>query len=152
MGSLNKVQLIANLTADPEIRYATSGTAVGNIRVATTERIRDANGEWTNKPEYHRVVCFSAQAENAGKYLAKGRQVYVEGRLQTREWEDANGVKRWSTEIVASNIQYLGANPNAAQNGNADKQQQDAPAPAPAATQAEPPPPPPINPESGLPF
>jgi single-strand DNA-binding protein len=105
---INKVILVGNLGADPEIRYTTSGTAVANLRLATTETYTDKNGERTEKTEWHRVVLWGKTAETASQYLTKGKQVYVEGRLQTRDWQDKDGTKRFSTEIHASNMIMLG--------------------------------------------
>jgi len=106
---VNKVILIGRLGADPEVRYTPSGTAVVQINIATTERVPAGEGNWEDKTEWHRVVAFGKTAENCGNYLSKGRQVYIEGRLQTRQWEDAQGVKRYTTEIVARDIQFLGS-------------------------------------------
>ena len=106
--SVNKVILLGHLGADPEMRYTQSGTAVGNLRIATNETWTDKSGQRQERTEWHRVVTFGRTAENVGKYLKKGRQIYVEGRLQTRDWEDRDGNKRYTTEIVASNITFLG--------------------------------------------
>ena len=100
MASVNKVILVGNLGRDPETRYTTGGDAVTNIRVATTDTWKDKNGEKQEKTEWHTVVFFGRQAEIAGEYLKKGRQVYVEGRLQTRKWQDKEGQDRYSTEVV----------------------------------------------------
>ena len=104
---VNKVIIVGNLGADPELRYTQSGTAVANLRLATNERWSDKDGNQQERTEWHRVVVWGRQAENCEKYLAKGRQVYVEGRLQTRDWEDRDGNKRYTTEIVAQNVQFL---------------------------------------------
>jgi single-strand DNA-binding protein len=108
MASVNKVILIGNLGADPELRYTNTGTAVANFRVATNEQWTDKNGERQERTEWHQIVVWGKQAENCGKYLRKGRSVYVEGRLQTRQWEDQSGNKRYTTEVVAQLIQFLG--------------------------------------------
>ena len=108
MASVNKVILIGNLGRDPETRYMPDGGAVTNISVATTDVWKDKNGEKQEKTEWHRVAFFGKLAEIAGEYLKKGSQVYVEGRLQTREWEK-DGVKRYTTEIVANQMQMLGS-------------------------------------------
>src|SRR5438093_13525680 len=108
MASVNKVILVGNLGRDPETRYTTSGDAVTNIRVATTDTWKDKNGEKQERTEWHTVVFFGRQAEIAGEYLKKGRQVYVEGRLQTRKWTDKDGVEKYSTEIVADRMQLIG--------------------------------------------
>jgi len=109
MASVNKVILVGNLGRDPETRYTTSGDAVTNIRVATTDTWKDKNGEKQEKTEWHTVVFFGRQAEIAGEYLKKGKQVYVEGRLQTRKWQDKEGQDRYTTEIVAERMQMLGS-------------------------------------------
>jgi single-strand DNA-binding protein len=107
---LNKVMLIGNLGADPEIRYGTGGgSQITNIRLATAESWRDKEtGDQQERTEWHRVVFFGRLAEVAGEYLKKGSQVYVEGRIQTRKWNDKEGVERFSTEIIASEMQMLG--------------------------------------------
>ncbi|HEX8012438.1 MAG TPA: single-stranded DNA-binding protein [Casimicrobiaceae bacterium] len=109
MASVNKVILVGNLGRDPETRYTTSGDAVTNIRVATTDTWKDKNGEKQEKTEWHTVVFFGRQAEIAGEYLKKGRQVYIEGRLQTRKWQDKDGQDRYTTEIIADRMQMLGS-------------------------------------------
>lgn len=108
MASVNKVILIGNLGADPETRYLPSGDAVTNIRIATTETWKDKNGEKQEHTEWHRVAFFGRLAEIAGEYLKKGSPVYVEGRLQTRKWQDKDGQDRYSTEIRAERMQLLG--------------------------------------------
>ena len=108
MASFNKVLLIGNLGADPEVRYTPSGAAVANFNIATTEVWNDKSGERQERTEWHRIVVFGRQAENCGEYLRKGRPVHVEGRLQTRQWEDRNGEKRYTTEIVAQSVTFLG--------------------------------------------
>lgn len=106
---INKVILIGNLGQDPEIKYMPSGSAVCNVSVATTDSWSDkASGERQERTEWHRVVLFRRLAEIAGEYLRKGSQVYVEGRLQTRKWQDSSGQDRYSTEIVAQDMQMLG--------------------------------------------
>jgi len=108
MASVNKVILIGNLGRDPETRYTTGGDAVTNIRLATTDTWKDKNGEKQERTEWHTIVFYGRQAEIAGEYLKKGRQVYVEGRLQTRKWQDKEGQDRYTTEIVADRMQMLG--------------------------------------------
>jgi single-strand DNA-binding protein len=109
MASVNKVILVGNLGADPETRYLPSGEAVTNIRVATTDRWKDkASGEQKEATEWHRVAFFGRLAEIAGEYLKKGSQVYIEGRIRTRKWQDKEGQDRYSTEIVADTMQMLG--------------------------------------------
>lgn len=105
--AVNKVILIGNLGADPELRYTQTGQAVANLRIATNERWTDKDGAQQERTEWHRVVVWGRQAENCEKYLSKGRQVYIEGKLQTRDWDDRDGNKRYSTEIVAQNVQFL---------------------------------------------
>ena len=108
MASVNKVILVGNLGRDPETRYTTSGDAVTNIRLATTDTWKDKNGEKQERTEWHNVVFYGRQAEVAGEYLKKGRQIYVEGRLQTRKWQDKEGQDRYTTEIIADRMQMLG--------------------------------------------
>ena len=117
MASVNKVILIGNLGRDPETRYTTGGDAVTNIRLATTDTWKDKAGEKQEKTEWHSVVFFGRQAEIAGEYLKKGRQIYVEGRLQTRKWQDKEGQDRYTTEIVADRMQMLGSRQGAGDAG-----------------------------------
>ena len=106
---INKAIIVGNLGRDPEVRYTANGNAIANITVATTESWKDKqSGERQEKTEWHRVVFFGRLAEIAGEYLKKGAQVYIEGRLQTREWEDKNQVKRKTTEIRCDNFTMLG--------------------------------------------
>jgi single-strand DNA-binding protein len=123
MAGINKVILIGNLGADPEVRYTGNGTAVASFRIATTERWTNPNGEKGERTEWHRIVAWRRLAEICGEYLSKGKQVYVEGRLQTRSWEDKDGNKRWTTEIVALNMQMLGS--PAEQNFSQENSKQD---------------------------
>ena len=107
---INKAIIVGNLGRDPEVRYTANGNAIANITVATTESWKDKqSGERQEKTEWHRVVFFGRLAEIAGEYLKKGSQVYIEGRLQTRKWEDKSGQERYTTEIVASEMQMLGS-------------------------------------------
>ncbi len=106
--SVNKVILVGNLGKDPELRYTASGTAVCNFSMATTERFKDREGQQQDKTEWHNIVCWRQLAEICGKYLTKGKQIYIEGKLQTRKWEDRDGNSRYSTEIVADQMQMLG--------------------------------------------
>ena len=108
MASINKVILIGNLGADPEIRYTSSGTAVANFRIATNDRWTNKNGEKEERTEWHRIVAFGRLGEICGEYLSKGKPVYIEGRLQTRTWEDRDGNQRTTTEIIATTMQMLG--------------------------------------------
>jgi single-strand DNA-binding protein len=109
MASLNKVMLIGNLGKDPEVRYTTSGTAVASFSLATSERFKNKSGEWEERTEWHNVTLWGRQAEVAGEWLAKGKTVYIEGRLQTRKWQDKDGRDRYTTEIVGERMQMLGA-------------------------------------------
>ncbi len=104
---LNKVMIIGHLGADPELRYTQSGSPVATLRVATDESFTDREGNRTERTEWHRVVVFQRAAENCSQYLHKGSLVYVEGRLQTRKWQDQNGQDRFSTEIRADRVQFL---------------------------------------------
>lgn len=107
---VNKVILVGNLGRDPEVRYSPNGQAVANVTLATSESWKDKNtGEKQERTEWHRVVFFGRLAEIAGEYLKKGAQIYVEGRLQTRKWQDKDGNDRYTTEIVASDMQMLGS-------------------------------------------
>ena len=108
MSGVNKVILVGNLGADPTLRYTPSGTAVANFNVATTEKFTNKSGEKESRTEWHRVVAWARLAEICNEYLKKGKQVYVEGRLQTRSWEDQQGQKKYMTEIVANNMVMLG--------------------------------------------
>lgn len=109
MRGVNKVILVGNLGKDPDIRYMPSGAAVANVTIATNESWKDKNtGEMREKTEWHNVVFFNRLAEIVGEYLKKGSQVYVEGRLQTRKWQDKSGNDRYTTEIIASEMQMLG--------------------------------------------
>ena len=105
---INKAILIGNLGADPEVRYTPSGTKVTNFRIATSDNRKDKDGNWQKHTEWHQIVTFGKLADICGEYLSKGKQVYVEGRIQTRSWEDRDGQKRYSTEIVASDMKMLG--------------------------------------------
>ena len=107
---VNKVILVGNLGKDPEIKYTASGAAIANVTIATSESWNDKqSGEKVEKTEWHRVVAFQRLAEIMGEYLRKGSQVYIEGKLQTRKWQDQNGQDRWTTEVVANDMQMLGA-------------------------------------------
>jgi single-strand DNA-binding protein len=107
--SVNKVILVGNLGANPEVRYTQGGQAVANLRIATTERWTDKGGQKQEATEWHRVVLWGKLADIASQYLVKGRQVYIEGRIRTRQWQDQQGQKRFSTEIVGLNMQMLGS-------------------------------------------
>jgi single-strand DNA-binding protein len=109
MASVNKVILIGNLGRDPEIRYMPSGDAVANLRIATTDKFKDRSGEQQEVTEWHSVAFFGKQAEICGQYLKKGSQVYVEGSLRTRKWQDKDGNDRYTTEIRGDRMQMLGS-------------------------------------------
>jgi len=117
MASVNKVILIGNLGRDPETRYMPDGGAITNISIATTDKWKDKAGEMQEKTEWHRVAFFGKLAEIAGEYLKKGSQVYVEGRLQTRKWQDKEGQDKYTTEVVANVMQMLGSRQGQGQGG-----------------------------------
>ncbi len=106
--SVNKVILVGNLGKDPEVRYASSGVAVCNLTMATTRTYKDKQGERKDETEWHRVVAFGRTAEVCGEYLKKGRQIYIEGRLQTRKWQDKDGNERTSLDVIGNAIQQIG--------------------------------------------
>lgn len=108
MAGVNKVILVGNLGSDPQVRYTPGGQAVANFNIATSERFNNKAGEKEERTEWHRIVAWGKLAEICQQYLKKGKQVYIEGRLQTRQWEDQQGQKRQTTEIVAQNMQMLG--------------------------------------------
>lgn len=108
MAGINKAILVGRLGKDPEIKYLPSGTAVANFTIATSESYKDKEGQKQEKTEWHRIVTFGKLAEICGEYLAKGKQVYIEGRIQTRSWDDKDGNKKYMTEIVANTMQMLG--------------------------------------------
>lgn len=136
MASVNKVILIGNLGRDPETRYAPSGSAICNVRIATTRNWKDkASGEKREETEWHSVVFYDRLAEIAGEYLKKGRPVYVEGRLKTRKWTDKDGIDKYTTEIIADQMQLLGGREGAGDDGGGERAPRSAPAaraPAPA--------------------
>ena len=108
---VNKVIIVGNLGRDPEVRYMPNGNAVANITVATSESWKDQQGQMQERTEWHRIVLYRRLAEIAGEYLRKGSKVYLEGRLQTREWQDQQGQKRYTTEIIANEMQMLDGKP-----------------------------------------
>jgi single-strand DNA-binding protein len=108
MASVNKVILIGNLGADPELRYTPSGAAVANFNMATTEKWKDKEGQSQERTEWHRIILWNRQAEIAKEYLRKGSSVYIEGRIQNRSYDDKDGVKKYITEIIAQRMQFLG--------------------------------------------
>lgn len=116
-GGVNKVILIGNLGQDPELRFTPNGQAVANLRIATNETWTDKQGQKQERTEWHSVVMWGKQAEIVKQYLQKGRQIYIEGRLQTRSWQDKEGNKRYSTEVVATDFQFLGGGGRGAETG-----------------------------------
>lgn len=110
-GGVNKAIILGNLTRDPEVRYTPGGQAVANFSVATNESWTDKSGQKQERAEFHRIVAWGRTAELCGEYLQKGRQVYIEGRLQTREWTNKENQKQWTTEIVANHVTFLGSAP-----------------------------------------
>jgi len=117
MGSVNKVILVGNLGRDAELRYTPGGAAVATLNLATTEVWNDRNNQRQEKTEWHRVVLWGKQAESLQEYLTKGKQIYIEGRLQTRQWDDKDGNKRYTTEIKADRITLLGGGSGAGGRG-----------------------------------
>ena len=122
MPSVNKVILLGNLGRDPEVRFMPNGEAVCNFSIATTDTWKDKAGEKQERTEWHNIVMYRKLAEIAGEYLKKGRTVYIEGRLQTRKWQTKEGQDRYSTEVIAENMQMLGGKEGstASNNSNAD--------------------------------
>lgn len=108
MASLNKVLIIGNLTADPEVKYMSNGDAVANITIATNEKWKDKDGTQHEEVEFHRVTLYRRLAEIAGEYLKKGSPVYIEGKIKTRKYTDKNGIERYTTEIIANDMRMLG--------------------------------------------
>lgn len=128
MASVNKVILVGNLGKDPEVRLTPGGDSIANITLATTESWKDKSGVKQEKTEWHRVSFFGRQAEVVGEYLRKGSQIYVEGRIQTRKWQDKEGQDRYTTEIVADRMQMLGGKSSGGGFEVVEEQQQSAPA------------------------
>jgi len=136
---VNKVILIGNLGQDPEVKYMPNGNAVSNITVATSESWKDKNtGEQVDKTEWHRVVFFRRLAEIVGEYLKKGSKVYIEGKLQTRKWQDKDGKDHWTTEIIASEMQMLDSRGGGSSDFNQSAPSQSQSAPQSAPSQAAP--------------
>ena len=107
MSSVNKILILGRLTKEPELKYTPGGNSVCNFTVATSEKWKDKSGELQEKTEFHNIVIWGKQAENCNLYLSKGKQVYLEGKLATRSWDDKNGIKKYTTEIIASVVQFL---------------------------------------------
>ena len=117
MGSVNKVILVGNLGADPDLKYTPSNRPVCNLSIATNEVWKNKDGEKQEKVEWHRVNVWGDQAENCSKFLAKGRMVYIEGKLQTRKWQDKEGKDRYTTEIIADRVVFLGGGDSESRQG-----------------------------------
>ncbi len=128
-GGVNKVILVGNLGADPDMRYTPSGQGVCELRVATNESWTDKNGQRQDRTEWHRVVIWGKRAEICSKYLSKGRQVYIEGRIQTRNYDDKEGNKRYITEIIANDVQFLGGKEGGGGGGGGGKGRDEGPPP-----------------------
>jgi single-strand DNA-binding protein len=121
MASLNKVMLIGNLGKDPELRHTASGMAVATFSIATSERVKNKQtNEWEKKTDWHNVVLWDKQATLAGQYLTKGSTVYIEGRLQTRKWQDRDGNARYTTEVVGSSLEFLSSKGEGSRSGGGD--------------------------------
>jgi len=116
---VNKVILLGRLGKDPELRYTSQQTAVSNFSLATGERRKDSSGNWVEHTEWHTIVVFGRTAENCANYLKKGREVYIEGRIQTRKWQDKEGRDRYTTEVIANTVQFLGSKGEGAHAGPA---------------------------------
>ena len=123
MSSMNKAIIIGRLGTDPELRYTDNGTPVANLSLATSIKWSDKNGEAQEKTEWHRVVVWNKQAENCHRYLSKGRQVAVEGRIETRKWEDDKGNDRYTTEIIAQSVTFLGTKDDNQNQANGQQRQ-----------------------------
>ncbi len=137
MGSVNKVILVGNLGRDAELRYTPGGAAVATINMATTEVWNDKSGQRQEKTEWHRVVLWGKSAESLAEYLVKGKQIYVEGRLQTRQWDDKDGNKRYTTEIRGDRVVLLGGG-GGARNQSIERAEVGVHAGAPSAPESEP--------------
>jgi single-strand DNA-binding protein len=111
MSSVNKAILLGRLGADPELRFTPNQTPVCTLKLATNDRRKGADGEWSEHTEWHTVVAFGKTAENCNQYLKKGRMAYIEGRIQTRKWQDQDGKDRYWTEIIANTVQFIGGRP-----------------------------------------
>src|SRR5688500_17392897 len=122
MANINRVVLVGNLTRDPELRHTPSGTAVCSLRLAVNTRRKDgATGEWTEKPNYFDITVWGNQGENCAQYLAKGRPVAIDGRLEWREWEAQDGSKRQAVEVIADSVQFLGGRGEGGGEGGGDQ-------------------------------
>ena len=155
MASVNKVILVGNLGRDPEVRYMPDGGAVANISIATTSKYKNKTGEMVEETEWHRVSFFGRLAEIAGEYLKKGRSVYVEGRIKTRKYTDKEGIEKFATDIIATEMQLLGSregmgSPGGDEGGGGGYSRPNAPASRPAAPPARPQAAVPAKPSSGF--
>lgn len=119
--SVNKVILVGRLGKDPEVRYSNNGNAITNFNLATSRVYKDKNGEKVDETEWHRCVSFGRTAEICGEYLHKGSLIYVEGRLQTRDWEDKDGNRRWTTEVILENMKMLGSKNDSGSSGRSEE-------------------------------
>ena len=148
MASLNRVELIGNLGKDPELKYTPSGQAVATFSLATTRKWKDKEGNGQEDTQWHNIKCWGRQAEIAQQYLKKGRQIYVEGRLETRSYDDKDGNRKWFTEVVANNFLMLGSKRD---EGGGGGDYPDAP-PEPSANQSHPQPSTSMAQDDDLPF
>ena len=121
MASLNRVELIGNLGRDPEIRYTPGGTAVASFSLATSEKVKNKSGEWEIRTEWHNIVLYARLAEVAGEYLSKGKNVYLDGKLKTRKWQDRDGKDRYTTEIIGDKLLMLGSKNGSIPDGSDDQ-------------------------------
>ncbi|MFL5320666.1 MAG: single-stranded DNA-binding protein [Myxococcaceae bacterium] len=152
-GGVNKAIILGNLGKDPEVRFTGSGQAVCNFTIATNESWQDKNGQKQERTEWHRIVAWGKLAELCGEYLKKGRQAYVEGRIQTREWTDKENKKNYTTEIVATTIQFIGSRDGAGAGSGASRGgSNDFGPPPPGMDEAGPQMPPPNGAEEDIPF
>ena len=121
MASLNRVELIGNLGRDPEIRYTTGGTAIASFSLATSEKVKTKSGAMETRTEWHNIVLYARLAEVAGEYLAKGKSVYLDGKLKTRKWQDRDGKDRYTTEIIGDRLLMLGSKNGGIPDGSDDQ-------------------------------
>jgi single-strand DNA-binding protein len=118
--AINKVILLGNLGKDPELRYTPQQMAICSFSLATGERKKDASGQWVDHTEWHNIVTFGRTAENCSKFLKKGRQAFIEGKIRTRKWQDKEGKDRWTTEVLADQVQFVGGRGEGAESGGGD--------------------------------
>ena len=126
--SINKVLLLGRLGKDPEIRFTNQQNPIGNFSLATSERRKDASGNWNEVTEWHNIVVFGKTAENCSKFLKKGREAFIEGRIQTRKWQDKEGKDRYTTEVIANTVQFVGGRGASDGDSNGDYSQSSTPA------------------------